>query len=112
MTVEELLAMWPKDRKLTINHMWLPMYKYVKNADGYWEYKYKDGDRWFTSVYSNVDSDLDDDDPNLDPNKPVLDEEYSFSGTVDEFDREEFEWLLEEPVEEVGDGIYEVRRYG
>lgn len=104
MTVETLLATWPKEKELTINHMWLPAHHYVWNEKNEnWEYW--DGDCW-VSPFGNEQNG----DPDFDPNELELDEEYSFQGTVDEFDRDGLGWLLSEEVYQLHNGVYEVRR--
>lgn len=110
MTVGELLQTLPSEEKIEIRFVWLSTHPYRKNEiTGLWEYY--DGGYWITDYDANDEENLND--PNFDPSVEY-DEEYSFEGRAGHFleeKGEDYDWILEEEVEQIADGKYEIRKY-
>ena len=104
MKVKELLATLQPNAEISIDFYWLPAHQYSKDPES-GEWVYRDGNTWVAPVALQMHDD--------DPNEPELDEEYSFKGPAGEFTGmvEGYgDWLLEEDVQMVSDGKYEIRK--
>ena len=99
----------PEDKVIDVKYLWAPEHEYVKDEDGEWVYK--DGGQWIASTDVNRPEDLED--PDYDPNKPTLDEEYSYHGTVAGLyeKAKDYEFLLFDEATQTADGEFEILRH-